>query len=130
MSVLKSERSESSMQFVQTARELAENPTLVCKKLPKSLTFFGGSQLWSYAREILGCVIRANSIYPTNEHEAQERRDYFIQANCAIQDYLTQLDMLKPNVEPNKLLDLVRLATDEASLVSACKKADAKRYKF
>lgn len=118
------------MQFVQTARELAEKTTLVCRKLPKSLTFFGSSQLWSYAKEVLGCVVRANSIYPTNEHELQKRRDYFIEANCVLQDYLTLLDMLKPHIEPNKLKELVRLATTEASLISACKKADVKRYKF
>lgn len=130
MSVLKSQRGASTMQFIQTARELAEYTTAVCRKLPKSLTFFGGSQLWTLAREILSHVTRANSVYPTNAHELQERRDCFIKANEAVQDFLVQLDMLKPHVEPKKFQEMVRLATAEATLISACKTADAKRYKF
>lgn len=130
MSVLKSQRSQSTMQFVQTARELAEYTTAVCRKLPKSLTFYGGSELWRLGREILSHVTRANSIYPTNAHELQERRDCFIKANEAVQDYLVQLDMLKTHMESKKAEELTRMALAEAALISACKTADRKRYSF
>lgn len=80
----------------------------------------------------------ANSIFPGNQHEAQLRRDHFIEANATLQALIGQLgimaDLLKQNPEKLKWLDnaleeWATLITEEAKLISGIKKSDKERYK-
>lgn len=74
MSVLKSQRKESSIKFLDTAYNLELHTLKCCMKLPKRYTFFIGTELSHLASEVHNHCKAANSIYPTNEHEAQMRR--------------------------------------------------------
>ncbi len=138
MSVYKALRGESTVQFVETARELAVHTRTCCLKMPKRYTFYGAQALSAQADKIYGEVKKGNSIFPGNQHEAQLRRDHFSEANAELQAFIGQLglmaDLLKKNPEKLKWLDpalekWAALITEEAKLISGIKKADKERYK-
>lgn len=95
MSVLKSQRKESGIKFLDTAYDLELHTLKCCMKLPKRYTFFIGTELSHLASEVHNHCKMANSIYPTNEHEAQMRRDHLIEANNCLQALTTRSDAWK-----------------------------------
>lgn len=138
MSVLKSKRGESVMQFLETARELEIYTIKQCAKFPKRFMFLITKDIVALAKAVYNDVKAANSIYPTNGHEAQMRRDYIINANCKLQCLISQLDIAREfvkNTDDNKPLQSkiwqtwLDLITEEAKLLSSLKNSDAKRYK-
>ena len=85
MSVYKSKRGKSSVQFVETARKLEEHTLEQCLKVPKRYTFLLTQRIMGLASEVYEDVVSANSIFPVNQHEAQLRRDHLTAANAALQ---------------------------------------------
>ena len=85
MSVYKSKRGESSAQFVETARKLEVHTLAQCLKIPKRYTFFLSTEIMRLASEVYNNVKSANSIFPSNQHEVQMRRDKLTEANNALQ---------------------------------------------
>lgn len=138
MSVFAALRGESTVQFVETARKLAVHTRKCCLKMPKRYTFYGVQELSALADTVYNEVKMANSIFPSNQHEAQLRRDHFIAANCTLQAFIGQLgimaDLLKQNPEKlrwldNALEEWAMLITEEAKLISGVKKSDKERFK-
>lgn len=130
MAVHKSERQESEVQFLHTARELESKTRRRCVAAPKRYTFYGLQELWATARRIHSCVKQANSVYPLNQHEAQIRRDHFINAHTALQDYVSQLELLASDdiLPPNAVEELAKLSYTEDKLIKAVVKSDRARY--
>lgn len=133
MSVLKSKRGESSMQFLETARNLEIYTLKQCVKFPKRYTFFITTEIVRLSQSIYNSVKSANSIYPTNEIELQLRRNYLIEAHCNLQCLISQLSVAKEifvsSVEAKvwtTWLDLIEL---EEKLIIAVKKSDKDRFK-
>lgn len=136
MAVYKALRGESNMQFVETARQLAVYTRKYCLKMPKRYTFFGVQELCRLADAVYNEVKMANSIYPTNAHEAQLRRDHLTEANTTLQALVGQLgimtELLKqspPKWLNHALEEWSTLILDEARLISGVKKSDKERYK-
>ena len=77
MSVYKSKRGTSAMQFIETARQLEAHTFACCIKAPKRYSFFLTSRIMELASEVHDHVRAANNIWPTNQHEAQLRRFVF-----------------------------------------------------
>ena len=130
MSVLKSKRGESSMQFLETAYNLEVFTIKQVVKFPKRYTFFIGTEIVSLASGCHNKVKAANSIYPTDAHEVQMRRDYLISANCDLQNLLSKLDIAKwlfP-LESHVLENWVSMIVEESKLISGVKQADKRRY--
>lgn len=130
MAVLVPNRTKSDAQFLNTARELEKCTRRRCISAPKRYTFYGLQELWQTARCIYGGVKRGNSIFPSNQHEAQMRRDCFIQARADIQDYVSQLELLLEDqilsiAAGEELSTLVR---QEDSLIQSLMKSDKGRY--
>jgi len=131
MSVIKSKRTTSDAQFLNTARELERKTRQACLHAPKRYTFFGIQEFYLTSRKIHSCVKRANTINPTNKNDASERRKLFIEAMCWLQDYVSQLELLiedgifTPSQDEN-LPDLVDL---EARLIKGTMKSDRERFK-
>lgn len=73
MSVLKSKRGESTMQFIETARELEVYTIKQCAKFPKRFMFLITKDLIDLAKSVYNNTKSANSIYPTNINELQMR---------------------------------------------------------
>lgn len=134
MSVLKSKRCESKMQFVDTARELEIYTLRYAVKFPKRYTFFITTEIVRLAQSVYNEVKSANSIFPTNAHEAELRRDCLIRANNSLQCLISQLDIAKDafcsEVEDKVWVRWMNLIIEESKLISAVKKSDSERFTF
>lgn len=132
MSVVRSKRNESQMQFLATARSLQAYTIQKCvSKIPKRYTFYIGVHLADSATKVYENVKRANSVYPLNAHEVQLRRDFFLGAYTELQSLVSQIELAQEIVhfEPNVLKEWSRLIAEEIRLVKATMKADRERYK-
>lgn len=133
MAVLKRDRSTSTMQFVDTAYNLDLFTIKCCMKLPKKMTFYIGTELANLANKVHTYCKAANSVFPTNAHELQIRRDYLIKANTALQALIGKVSLLlelECNLSRATLHQWNQLMYEEAKLISGVKKADKKRFKF
>lgn len=138
MSVPKSKRGESPMQFVETARKLEAHAFYVCTKAPKRYMPFLTARLMQLASAVHEEVRAANNIIPKNQHEAQMRRDHLTRANIALQNLDPKLALLYDSILQNPegcpwidsaMKDFGLLIAAEAKLIAKTKKADRDRYK-
>ena len=93
MSVIKSKRNESEMEFVHTARQLQIHTIQKCVGFPKRYTFYVSQPIANCATRIHEYVKCANSIYPTNQHVVQMRRDYMLRANAELNSLVAQIEV-------------------------------------
>ena len=131
MSVLKSQRGESPVQYLETAYNLEVCTIRQALKFPKRYTFFIATEIVRLASECHNNVKAANGIYPTNAHEAQMRRDYLTAANAALQNLLSKIDIAKGlfPIDGKALEKWAGLIADEVRLIAAVKKSDTRRHK-
>lgn len=132
MSIPKSDRSESAVQFLYTARELEIKTKSKCINLPKRYTFYGLQELSQIASQIHNCVKLGNSIYPLNQHEVQTRRDYFIEAKAYAELYVSKLEILNEvmlnNLNKEIIKELSILVKNEIRLISGELESARERY--
>lgn len=137
MSVPKFRRSESQMQFLDTARELEIYTIQRCANFPKRYMFLITKELVDLSRAIYNNVKSANSVYPTNSEESQIRVNFLVQAICDLQCLASQLDIAKGIVEhndkdkpikPNVWEEWARMISLEIKLVVALKKSLQGKY--
>ena len=64
MAVLKSNRNESQLQFLDTARDLEIFTLRNCVKFPKRYTFFITTEIVRLSQSVFNNVKAANSIFP------------------------------------------------------------------
>ena len=131
MSVIKSKRSESEMEFIHTARQLQIHTIKKCTGFPKRYTFYVSQPLAACATRIHEYVKCANSIYPTNQQDAQIRREYLIRANAELNSMVSQLEIANElfGIEGNKMQFWMDLVDKEIRLVKGTMKKDKERYK-
>lgn len=101
MSVYKSKRGESSVQFIETARQLEAHTFACCMKAPKRYERFLTGRIMELSSEVHDRVRAANNIWPTNRHEAQLRRDELMRANNALQNLSPKLQLLYDSILQN-----------------------------
>ncbi len=131
MSVIKSKRSTSDMEFLYNARKLQIHTIQKVVNFPKRYTFYVSQPIAACATRIHEYVKCGNSIYPLNQHEVQMRRDYFLRANAELNNLVSQLELANElfgiDMDAMKYwMDIVEL---EIRLVKAVLKADRQRYK-
>ena len=131
MSVIKSKRSTSDMEFLATARKLEIYTIQKCVNFQKRYTFYVSQPLAAAATRIYEDVKRGNSIYPLNQHEVQIRRDYFLHANAELQSMISQLEVAQElfGIEMDTLKYWMDIVDTEIRLVKAVLKSDRARYK-
>ena len=131
MSVLKSERSASSMEFLYNARQLQIYTVKKCVSFPKRYTFYVGQQISNLAFEIHDFAKCGNSIYPKNAHEYQIRRDYFIKAIAKANSLVSQIEMANElfGIDADAMKYWMDLVEKELRLLKALLKKDRERYK-
>ena len=131
MAVIKSKRSTSEMEFLATARKLEIYTIQKCVNFPKRYTFYVSQPIAHAATRIYEDVKRGNSIYPTNQHEAQMRRDYMLHAYAELQSMVSQLEVAQElfGIEPDTLKYWMEMVNAEMILVRAVLKNDKERYK-
>ncbi len=132
MSVIKSKRSDSQMEFLATARKLQAFTIHKCvNAVPKRYTFYIGTHLADSATAIYEWTKRGNSIYPLNPHEVQMRRDCFLKAYAELQSLVSQIELANEIIpfNPDVLAEWSSLINTELKMVKAVLKADRERYK-
>ena len=131
MSVIRSARSVSEVQFLHTARELQIYTVQKCVGFPKRYTFYVSQPLAAVATRIYEDVKRGNSIYPANQHEVQLRRDYFLQAVAELQNLISQVEVAYElfRFDANIMEHWMELVDTEMKLIKALLKSDKSRYK-
>ena len=131
LSVIKSKRSTSEMEFLATARKLQIYTIQKCVGFPKRYTFYVSQPLANAAVRIYEYCKRGNSIYPLNQHEVQMRRDYFLKAYAELQSMISQLEVAQElfGVEMETMKRWMEIVDSELRLVKAVLKNDRARYK-
>ena len=140
MSVYKSKRGTSAVQYVETARQLQIYTISNCVKFPKRYTYLVVNKIASLAEDIDTHVRLAEAILPTNEHEFQTRRDLLNTAfgllNSLDDKLQLMYDIVKKNPNwstefkwlSNAMLEWGRLIQKEKTLIVGVKKADRRRF--
>ena len=96
--VYKRLRGETETQFIMNALELQTQLTKYCVKekfVPKKYRLLIGVPIINKVDELVDNITFANSIYPTNEFEFQQRKEYQVKAiaNCfQLQNYIVKLE--------------------------------------
>jgi len=131
MSVVRSKREESNMEYIHTARELQIYTIRKCAGFPKRYTFYVNQPIADHANKIYRCVVMANSVYPTNAHEVQIRRDYLIKANAILHSLVAQIETAHEifGLEAKVIKYWMELVEKEIRLVKGTLKKDKERYK-
>ena len=131
MSVIRSKRAESEMEFIYTARQLQIYTIQKCVGFPKRYTFYVSQPIANAATRVHECVKKANSIYPTNSHEVQIRRDYLLRANAELNSLISQIEVAHElfGLELRVVKYWMDLVEKEIRLVKGALKKDKERYK-
>ena len=131
MSVIKSKRSTSEMEFLANARKLQAYTIQKCAGFPKRYTFYVSVPIANAAVRIYENVKKGNSIYPLNQHEVQMRRDFFLNAYAELQSMVSQLEVAQElfGIEMDTMKYWMTYVDTEIRLVRAVLKNDRARYK-
>ena len=131
MSVIKNNRNVSTMEFMANARKLQTFTMRKAANFPKKYRFFISLKIADLAKDIYLNVQRGNSIYPTNAHEVQKRKDYFNDAKAAAFCLASQLEIANElfSVDKNDLKEWSRMISFEIQLIKAILDSDKARYK-
>ena len=131
MSVPKPERNESEMEFLHNAGNLVEFTIRRCKKIPKRHTFNLSNKVTDTVWLIYNKVKEGNSRFPSNQHEAQERRDCFILARASLYTLVGQIEIVNrfAPIDGETMKEWVAMIRKEINLVNGVIDADKRRYK-
>ncbi len=131
MSVPKGKRGQSSVEFLNTARELQLHSIKKCVGFPKRYTFYVSQQIANCATRVYEYAKLGNSIYPVNQHEVQMRRDYFLRANAEVENLVSQIEVANElfGIDPDAMKYWMNLVNQEGLMLKAILQSDRKRYK-
>jgi len=131
MSAIKSKRGPSSAQFLETALQIQIFTLRQCVKFPKRYRILFTQYLTESATHACALVKKGNSIFPSNQHEAQLRRDCFLEAYAELQSLISQITTAYEMfpVEESVIVEWMRLIQQELGLLKSLMKSDKQRYK-
>lgn len=134
MSVLKNKRSQSSLEFYHTATVIrAELTRFVMseKNIPKRWRPVFTFPMVEKLHRLFDYITAANTIYPTNEHEAELRRDYQTRAIIIVEQIIQMLQYMITTlqIDIDKLQPVTELLLKESALLKGWRKSDSAKYK-
>ena len=131
MSVIKSERKVSEMEFLANARKLQIYTIKKCANFPKRYNFYISTPLAAISTRIHEHVKIGNSIYPTNESEYQLRREQFIMANAELQNLISQIEVASEifGIEAKTMEYWMSIVKKEIALIKSVIRKDKERLK-
>ena len=140
MSVPKSQRSESTMEYVATAEKLAAKVFRFTNGLPKRYAFRLANPLFEHAEEVVYHAKAANLVYVTDDATFAQRRNHLIDAEGHLLHVETLLGILhevtsqlacegqtKPPND-NVYREFADMIERERKLISGCKRRDKSAY--
>ena len=128
--VFKRNRTETKIQFYVNALDLQKELTEFVmreKVLPKKWRYAIGYPLIEKVDELVDNITYANSIYPVNEEELQQRKQYQTMAICncfQIQNKLIRAEKWVQTVKIEQIERIIELIGKELELLKAWKKAN------
>lgn len=119
------------MEFLYNARNLEAYTIKKVTNFPKRVTFFVSIPLANIAGSIHILVKKANTIYPTNQHEAQLRRDFFLEALGELQAFVSKLELAEPicHIKGNEMAHWMELVMKEQRLIKALLRVERDKFK-
>lgn len=131
MSVVKSERTQSTMEFLDNAHKLYIYTVQQCVNFPKRYTFYVSTEIAKTAGDILVSLKSGNSIYPRNAHEVQVRRDWFMKAYTQIQSLISLINAAHEmfGISGKTMQRWMEMISIETNLIKGVLEADKKRFK-
>ena len=125
MSVVKSKRGVSRMEFVDNANRLESFTIRHCGRFPKRYTFSLGMPIVKYARDVYDIVSVANQ-YPVRWHDYYGRIKKFEAAKVILNKMVRQLGMAEEFgiVKPNVMEKWMSLIDREIRLLNGIIKRD------
>ncbi len=134
MSVLKSKRELSEMQFFQTAVDIQNELIKFCmneNNIPKRYRFVFAMPIIEEGQKLVENIVNANTIYPHTNEEVIMRRNYQTEANANCEKILQKLQSLRQTLgaDSAQLKIIVGKVLEEKGYITAWKKSDNQRYK-
>ena len=139
MSVLKNERKESGMQFLDNMKILHYFTLEFCMSMPKRWGSFLTEDICKLATKALVKVKKANSVFPTNQEERQIRKNLFNDAYGDLESMVTLVDNLYDFCENSgnvnfklnlkKVEKWIQAISIEMKLIKGVMKKDSERFK-
>ena len=128
---------------VTNAIAIYEKTLHICLKMPKRYTYLILQDVIRLAGEVMDNTKKANSVFAQNLHEAQIRKDYWINARASLQALSSRIDRFidapqslryrdehsnhTKGVTMNELKELAELMIKEQSLIKSAIDADKKK---
>lgn len=133
MSVKKSDRNESHIQFVATMIDLEVFAVKKLPSKPSKLKFFYRDYILNPIIEAMNYVKSANSINIKFPNDYLLRRKYLLNAYCNLQSVLSQMDIYfriykYEGTSKNEIKNMLSLIDEELRLLNGVIKSDEKRF--
>lgn len=132
MSVRVADRKESGLQFLENAMELEIETIRRCEKIPTRYTLTLANRLIQHSIDAYDSLKSANSIFPQQRFQAEERRKHIDAAYCSYQCLISQVGIVKklfPNLyTDNVLVSWMELINKQFGLLKGLKESDKKRF--
>ena len=131
MSVLKRNRKESTLEFINTAIEIEVFILKECSKFPKRYFYIITKDIIAFSKEILINVRLANDVFPNNKENIDLRKQYFTKALNAINMLYIQIDVINRlfTVRETFMKNLMELLVKEENLIKKIIISDKNRLK-
>lgn len=128
--VLKSQRKESKTDFLEDINNAFVESCKRIEKLPKKLMVIK-SKMYDLIFEAHTLIYEGNSIYPTNQHEVQIRRDRLILAKAKLYAFKRTISAVKEIIDINTSSAAFWSGLIQQSIESLSKiiQANKKQYK-
>ena len=138
MSVKVEDRSESKVEYLETARQISMRTAQMVANGPKKYLATYGDHLMRCSLQLFTHVDVANSIYVTRESDYEQRRKHLLEARgmCysiestakLYTDLVTAADSVGREKAYGRLADIARLCHKERGLIRGVLDSDRKRY--
>ena len=112
--------------------------------MPKRYTYLLLKDVIELAGRVMDYAKMANSVFPTNQHEAQLRRDYWIRARSSLQALSTRIDRFvevpgtfsyhdnsqhkTKGVKERELVEIADLIISEMNLLTTTLESEKERF--
>lgn len=93
ISVPKSERGESNMEFIRQLRLLEVKILRISANRPKKFSYFINNHIIKYAAEAYSNAKAGNTVYAITEDDIKLRRQYIYKSYASIMELISQIDV-------------------------------------
>ena len=138
MTVWVEDRSESKVEYLETARQLSKRTAQMVANGPRKYLTTYGDHLMRLSLQLYTHVDVANSIYVTSEADPQQRRKHLLEARGMAYsvestaklytDLVAEAGTVPREKAYGRLADIARLCHKERGLIKGILESDRKRY--